>query len=57
MHIFRYVLVGVTKSGYLKVELLVEGSSDCGVEERYESVVHSVDIATPFSRVLTTDVK
>jgi hypothetical protein len=35
----------------------VEGSSDCGVEERCESDVHSDDIATLFSRVLTTDVK
>jgi len=35
----------------------VEVSSDCGVEVRCESDVHSDDIATLFSRVLTTDVK
>jgi len=35
----------------------VEGSSDCGFEERCESDVQSGDVATLFSRVLTTDVK
>jgi len=35
----------------------VEGNSDCGAEERCESDVHCDDIATLFSRVLTTDMK
>ena len=35
----------------------MEGSSDCGAEERCESDVHGDGIATLFSRVLTTDVK